>query len=1014
MFTRFFLALCSTWLLCGAMLPAASAQSARDTVASRGPAEPAPVAFLAAVGIAPATRPVGPAYVAPVGSATSSPAALVPNDVVVFDPGFTGSTGPESSSGAIFNLSVHNNGTGAENILASTTVGSGVTFSSTTGSESIIGDEIAVSPAGLVYYEAQRTAGSTSYIDVVELTPSTQVRRVISSGDNTSQGSVLAYSGSICYDFSTGTLLISVPNGTATAGIYRVNVTTGARTQVSLDSNAPSGVPVDVYYLSTDPFGNIFYTSFAIGNTNNEPDAIVEVPVTADAAGTYGSRRLVSSNATNFSGYSTAPFNYLTTAQVDNTQSVTLSNGLPSTTEYLLVTDQGDDQSSSDLYRVPVNTGAHTDLITAATDTNAASAPFDLPNSAQIDTTGRIYYEEAHNYSEGNSNNVNTGNVIPAGGRADTILSGVMNLSREIGTFRIVPPPTPTLAAGTASNVAGTTATLNSNVTADGGVPNAGIFQSGFVYALTSANTPPKIGGTGVTQKPILSLTTLPAAQVANLGAISASLTGLTAGTSYTFSAYARDVSGFTYTTPVTFVTAASPAVTTNAATSITGSSATLNGNVTSNGGATLTARGFVYSSTATTPTLGMSGVTNLADSSTSTGTYSDVASGLASGTTYYFRAYATNAGGTAYGSVLTFKTVAAPTANNQTANVAHNTATTVVLTGSDPNNPPQALAYHVTSSPSHGALSGSAQNLSYTPTTGYNGTDSFTFTATNTSGVTSNTATVTLNVARGTPMANDQSVSIPFNTATAIALSASDDDNPALTLTYTVVTTPTHGTLSGTAPNLTYTPNAYYEGSDSLTFQVSNGTNTSNTATVAITVSAGTPTANAQSVNVNFNLPRTITLTGSDPDSPALALNYSIFAAPTHGTLSGLNITAGTVTYTPATNYAGSDSFSFQVSNGTNTSAAATVSLTVIGQPTISSFTPASGPAGTLVTITGTNLQNATGVNFFRNVAGANFTVVSSTQLTVRVPTGATTGTLTVLSGSGSNSSSTKFTVTP
>ena len=151
MFPRLFLAFCSTWLLCTGAPLSASAQSKREAAPLRGLTAAAPVAFPAAAGIkASTTPPVGPAYVAPVGSATSTPAALIPNDVVVFDAGFTGSNGPESSTGAIFNLSVHNNGTGAENILASTTVGSGVTFSSTTGSDSIIGNEIAVSPAGLV------------------------------------------------------------------------------------------------------------------------------------------------------------------------------------------------------------------------------------------------------------------------------------------------------------------------------------------------------------------------------------------------------------------------------------------------------------------------------------------------------------------------------------------------------------------------------------------------------------------------------------------------------------------------------------------------------------------------------------------------------------------------------------------------------------------------------------------------------------------------------------------------
>ena len=129
----------------------------------------------------------------------------------------------------------------------------------------------------------------------------------------------------------------------------------------------------------------------------------------------------------------------------------------------------------------------------------------------------------------------------------------------------------------------------------------------------------------------------------------------------------------------------------------------------------------------------------------------------------------------------------------------------------------------------------------------------------------------MTLNVAAGVPTANPQTVSVAFNTATAITLTGSDPDSPPLSLTYAITTSPSDGTLSGTAPNLTYTPNAGYHGSDSFTFKVNNGINTSPAATVTLNVAAGVPTANPQSVSVAFNTAMAITLTGSDPDSPPL-----------------------------------------------------------------------------------------------------------------------------------------------
>lgn len=90
---------------------------------------------------------------------------------------------------------------------------------------------------------------------------------------------------------------------------------------------------------------------------------------------------------------------------------------------------------------------------------------------------------------------------------------------------------------------------------------------------------------------------------------------------------------------------------------------------------------------------------------------------------------------------------------------------------------------------------------------------------------------------ANSAPVADDQSVTTAEDNAIAITLTASDAD--ADSLTYTVTTQPVNGALSGTAPDLTYTPAAGYTGSDSFTFTANDGTVDSNTATVSITVQA-------------------------------------------------------------------------------------------------------------------------------------------------------------------------------
>jgi hypothetical protein len=275
------------------------------------------------------------------------------------------------------------------------------------------------------------------------------------------------------------------------------------------------------------------------------------------------------------------------------------------------------------------------------------------------------------------------------------------------------------------------------------------------------------------------------------------------------------------------------------------------------------------------------------------------------------------------------------PTANAQSVAVAHNTATSITLTGTDPDSPPIPLTFAIGTSPTHGKLSGlnaKTGAITYTPTSAYQGTDSFTFTVSN--GVNSSKpATVTLTVAAGIPTASSQTVAVIHNTAKAITLSGTDPDVPVLPLTYTIVGSPANGTLSGFNPfsnKVTYTPNAGFHGTDSFTFTVSNGTNTSAAAKVTLTVGVGKPVAIAQSVSVPHNTATVITLTGTDADTPALALTFAIAASPTHGTLSGFNAATGKVTYTPDANYVGTDSFTFTVSNGTNVSAPATVTLHV------------------------------------------------------------------------------------
>ena len=174
-------------------------------------------------------------------------------------------------------------------------------------------------------------------------------------------------------------------------------------------------------------------------------------------------------------------------------------------------------------------------------------------------------------------------------------------------------------------------------------------------------------------------------------------------------------------------------------------------------------------------------------------------------------------------------------------------------------------------------------------------------------------------------PIAYPQSLSTPEDTPLDIVLTGFDPDCEPLT--YSVVSSPTHGTLGGIAPNLTYTPTANYNGADSLIFAVDDGLASSEPATVTIAVTPvnDAPVANPQSVTTTRGRAVAITLTGWDVEGDELA--YSVVTPPDHGALSG---TPPDLTYTPAPGYGGADSFTFMVADGSQGSEPADVSIMV------------------------------------------------------------------------------------
>ena len=142
---------------------------------------------------------------------------------------------------------------------------------------------------------------------------------------------------------------------------------------------------------------------------------------------------------------------------------------------------------------------------------------------------------------------------------------------------------------------------------------------------------------------------------ISNSAFFTSQLTSLTPNTTYYVRAFAVNDGGISYGNEVTFTTlnANIPSITTNSVNSIKNTSATCGGNITSDGGGSVTSRGVCWSLNSI-PTLANSIVSK---NGLGVGLFSSSVTDLTPNTIYYVRAYATNSGGTAYGNTVIFTT---------------------------------------------------------------------------------------------------------------------------------------------------------------------------------------------------------------------------------------------------------------------------------------------------------------------------------------------------------------------
>ncbi|HKV09169.1 MAG TPA: Ig-like domain-containing protein, partial [Thermoanaerobaculia bacterium] len=178
-------------------------------------------------------------------------------------------------------------------------------------------------------------------------------------------------------------------------------------------------------------------------------------------------------------------------------------------------------------------------------------------------------------------------------------------------------------------------------------------------------------------------------------------------------------------------------------------------------------------------------------------------------------------------------------------------------------------------------------------------------------------------------PTAAGNSATVPEDSSVLINVLANDSDVDGDTLSIASFTQGTKGSVSASGGSLLYTPNPNANGADSFTYTIEDPSGATATATVSVTITAvnDPPVATADSFTINEDGGTGLAVLANDFDVDGDSLTISAVTQGSHGSVTRL---ATSVFYIPVTNYFGTDSFTYTVSDGKGGTATATVSMTI------------------------------------------------------------------------------------
>ncbi len=283
-----------------------------------------------------------------------------------------------------------------------------------------------------------------------------------------------------------------------------------------------------------------------------------------------------------------------------------------------------------------------------------------------------------------------------------------------------------------------------------------------------------------------------------------------------------------------------------------------------------------------------------------------------------------------------------APVARDDAYTMAEDTSLVVSapgLLGNDFDVEGDALAAVLVTNPTHGALTLNADgSFNYHPAENFTGLDSYTYQATDGT-ATSGVATVLITITNVTeaPVAAPDAYAMGEDTVLSVAapgVLVNDLDADGDVLSAVRGTNPAHGTLTFNANgSFSYQPTTNYHGLDSFTYRATDGSATSALTMVTITITPDNdaPVANDDEYTMLEDTVLTMVapgVTANDLEPDGETLTSMLVGAPAHGTV--VLSTNGSFVYVPATNFHGTDTFTYQLSDGLLESGLATVTIHV------------------------------------------------------------------------------------